>query len=66
MLKACRDLGLQFRAHVKTHKTVEVTGLQVGTSSAQICLVVSTLAEFEYLLVNRNVWAGSPTQKFNV
>ncbi|KAI0123465.1 hypothetical protein BJ170DRAFT_586772 [Xylariales sp. AK1849] len=51
MLQACKSLDLQWRAHVKTHKTVEVTRLQLGEDvdrPAQI--IVSTLEEAEFLL----------------
>lgn len=52
MLSCARDLGLQWRAHVKTHKTAEVTRLQVGDSDADgpARIVVSTLEEAEFLL----------------
>ncbi|RCI16709.1 hypothetical protein L249_2552 [Ophiocordyceps polyrhachis-furcata BCC 54312] len=55
MLQACADLGLRWRAHVKTHKvsksqqTVEVMRLQVG-SRGPVNLIVSTMAEAEFLL----------------
>ncbi|KAH7375505.1 putative serine dehydratase domain-containing protein [Plectosphaerella cucumerina] len=51
MLAACKSLGLSWRAHVKTHKTVELTKLQVGDSpSDPVNLIVSTLTEAEFLL----------------
>ncbi|KAF5640856.1 alanine racemase [Fusarium sp. NRRL 25303] len=50
MLKAVDTLGLGFRAHVKTHKTIEATRLQVGQGSVDVKLIVSTLAEIEHLL----------------
>ncbi|KAK4940609.1 hypothetical protein LTR28_009091, partial [Elasticomyces elasticus] len=50
MLATARALGVQFRAHVKTHKTTELTRLQVGASSRDIRLVVSTVTEAEGLL----------------
>lgn len=46
MLQAAQSLGLQWRAHIKTHKTVEVTRLMVG-ASGPANLVVSTLLEAE-------------------
>ncbi|TLS28142.1 hypothetical protein PpBr36_00054 [Pyricularia pennisetigena] len=49
MLSCVRDLGLQWRAHVKTHKTAEVTRLQVG-DDGPARIVVSTLEEAEFLL----------------
>ncbi|KAF5548842.1 D-serine dehydratase [Fusarium mexicanum] len=50
MLEAVETLGLGFRAHVKTHKTIEATRLQIGHGSGDIKLIVSTLAEIEHLL----------------
>ncbi|KAI8680740.1 D-ser-dehydrat domain-containing protein [Fusarium sp. Ph1] len=50
MLEAVDALGVGFRAHIKTHKTVEGTRLQVGQGSGDIKLVVSTLAEIDHLL----------------
>ncbi|KAG6262538.1 hypothetical protein E4U49_003033 [Claviceps purpurea] len=51
MLQTCDRLDLGWRAHVKTHKTVEITQLQVGKDvSRPVSLIVSTLAEAEFLL----------------
>ncbi|KAF4342733.1 D-serine dehydratase [Fusarium beomiforme] len=50
MLRAVETLGLGFRAHVKTHKTIEATRLQVGQGNVDVKLIVSTLAEMEHLL----------------
>ncbi|CAM1504548.1 Fc.00g021390.m01.CDS01 [Cosmosporella sp. VM-42] len=51
MLSACESLGLEWRAHVKTHKTEELTRLQVGDDlKGPVKLIVSTLAEAEFLL----------------
>ncbi|KAF4447685.1 D-serine dehydratase [Fusarium albosuccineum] len=50
MRDAANALNVGFRAHVKTHKTVEATRLQVGEGSDDIKLVVSTLAEIDHLL----------------
>ncbi|OAA70698.1 Alanine racemase [Cordyceps fumosorosea ARSEF 2679] len=51
MLGACKSLNLGWRAHVKTHKTVEITRLQVGDDpSFPVNIVISTLAEGEFLL----------------
>ncbi|RTE75590.1 hypothetical protein BHE90_009946 [Fusarium euwallaceae] len=50
MLEAVSALSVGFRAHVKTHKTIEGTRLQVGQGSGDIKLVVSTLAEIDHLL----------------
>ncbi|KAH7230524.1 uncharacterized protein BKA55DRAFT_545222 [Fusarium redolens] len=50
MLKAVNTLDLGFRAHVKTHKTIEATRLQIGQGSGDVKLIVSTLAEIEHLL----------------
>jgi D-serine ammonia-lyase len=50
MLDAVAHLGLSFRAHIKTHKTPEITRLQVGKHSKDVRLVVSTVAEAEMLV----------------
>ncbi|KAH6693928.1 putative serine dehydratase domain-containing protein, partial [Plectosphaerella plurivora] len=49
MLDTAHRLGISFRAHVKTHKTIELTKLQLGTTPSPR-LVVSTIAELEFLL----------------
>ncbi|KAH7032697.1 putative serine dehydratase domain-containing protein [Microdochium trichocladiopsis] len=50
--KAVAALGVGFRAHIKTHKTTELTRLQVQNlgPSQPINLVASTLAEIEHLV----------------
>ena len=51
MLEACKKLGLEWRAHVKTHKTAELTKLQVGDDvDRPVKIVVSTHVEAEFLL----------------
>lgn len=50
MLDAAKSLGLGFRAHVKTHKTVELARFQVGETSTAVKLIGSTIAEAELLL----------------
>ncbi|KAJ4253349.1 hypothetical protein NW762_010504 [Fusarium torreyae] len=50
MLKAVDALGVGFRAHVKTHKTIEAARLQVGQGTGDVKLIVSTLAEIDHLL----------------
>ena len=55
MLAAVEKIGgLDFRPHVKTHKTAELTELQVNGSNPKrnrhVKLVVSTIAEIEHLL----------------
>ncbi|KAI5303259.1 hypothetical protein KEM56_007743 [Ascosphaera pollenicola] len=50
MLKAAELLDVGFRAHIKSHKTAELTREQVGKSSDTVKLVVSTVAEIEQLL----------------
>lgn len=48
MLKTVKELGLGFRAHVKTHKAIEVTRLQVGDELPDDArLIVSTISEAE-------------------
>ncbi|KAG9793211.1 D-serine dehydratase [Exophiala dermatitidis] len=49
MLNAVHELGCSFRAHVKTHKTAEITKLQVGAECKDVRLVVSTVMEAEQL-----------------
>ncbi|MCJ1248472.1 hypothetical protein MMC30_005690 [Trapelia coarctata] len=49
MLQACDKLNVLFRPHIKTHKTVEVTQLQVGHSNRNVNIIVSTLAEAEHV-----------------
>ncbi|KAH0493170.1 hypothetical protein TgHK011_008089 [Trichoderma gracile] len=51
MLEAVGRLGLGWRAHVKTHKTIELTRLQVGEDVGRPAnLIVSTLSEAEFIL----------------
>ncbi|KAF2155370.1 hypothetical protein K461DRAFT_222633 [Myriangium duriaei CBS 260.36] len=50
MHDAVRSLDVGFRAHVKTHKTVELAQLQVGRDTKDIRLLVSTVAEAEHLV----------------
>lgn len=50
MLDAVHRLGAKFRAHVKTHKTTELTKLQVGLDCKDVRLVVSTVIEAEHLV----------------
>ena len=49
MLDAVHELGFSFRAHVKTHKTRELMRHQVGQESKDVRLVVSTVAEAEFM-----------------
>ncbi|KAI9710550.1 MAG: hypothetical protein M1820_002686 [Bogoriella megaspora] len=50
MLEAAKALDVGFRAHVKTHKTTELTRLQVGKDAEEVKLIVSTVAEAEQLV----------------
>ncbi|PYI11991.1 hypothetical protein BO78DRAFT_331947 [Aspergillus sclerotiicarbonarius CBS 121057] len=50
MLEAVRELGVGFRAHVKTHKTPQIARLQVGEESSEAKFVISTVLEGEILL----------------
>ncbi|KAK3309928.1 putative serine dehydratase domain-containing protein [Chaetomium strumarium] len=51
MLEATDRLGLLWRAHIKSHKTTELTRLQVGDSlGAPVSLIVSTILEAENIL----------------
>ncbi|KAK2759446.1 hypothetical protein FQN54_002924 [Arachnomyces sp. PD_36] len=49
MLDACQAMGFGFRAHVKTHKTLEITQFQVGDRNP-VNLIVSTVVEAERLV----------------
>ncbi|KAI0009412.1 putative serine dehydratase domain-containing protein [Xylariaceae sp. FL0662B] len=49
MLEAVERLQLSWRAHIKTHKTEELTRLQVG-DKGPVNLIVSTVIEAEKLL----------------
>ncbi|KAI4731559.1 hypothetical protein E4T49_00539 [Aureobasidium sp. EXF-10728] len=51
MLEATKALGLGFRAHVKTHKTTELTRYQMGHDSKDIRLIASTVSEIENLIL---------------
>ncbi|KAI1445115.1 putative serine dehydratase domain-containing protein [Annulohypoxylon stygium] len=50
MLDATKALGIGFRPHIKTHKTIELTKLQIGNDINDVKLVVSTVAEIEHIL----------------
>ncbi|KXX74943.1 D-serine dehydratase [Madurella mycetomatis] len=51
MLDATKRLGLLWRAHIKTHKTTELTRLQVGDDrTTPVSLIVSTINEAENIL----------------
>ncbi|AEO53636.1 hypothetical protein MYCTH_2295250 [Thermothelomyces thermophilus ATCC 42464] len=51
MLEATERLGLLWRAHIKSHKTTELTRLQVGdTRTSAVSLIVSTITEAENIL----------------
>ncbi|KAI1821587.1 putative serine dehydratase domain-containing protein [Xylaria intraflava] len=51
MLEAAQRLQLNWRAHIKTHKTAELTRLQVGDNdNTPVNIVVSTLTEGENVL----------------
>jgi D-serine ammonia-lyase len=49
MLDAVNELGFSFRAHVKTHKTRELMRYQLGQNSKDARIVVSTVAEAEFM-----------------
>ncbi|KAF2851146.1 hypothetical protein T440DRAFT_467886 [Plenodomus tracheiphilus IPT5] len=48
MLNICSELGVGFRAHVKSHKTLELSKLQVG-ETGPANFIVSTVLEAEQL-----------------
>ena len=49
MLQVCQKLDVGFRAHVKSHKTLELSVLQVG-EKGPANFIVSTVIEAENLL----------------
>jgi hypothetical protein len=48
MLQVCQALDVGFRAHIKTHKTLELSKLQVG-ETGPANFIVSTVLEAENL-----------------
>jgi hypothetical protein len=48
MLQVCQELDVGFRAHVKSHKTLELAKLQVG-ETGPADFIVSTVVEAEHL-----------------
>ncbi|PON21911.1 hypothetical protein TGAM01_v209167 [Trichoderma gamsii] len=62
LLDAVEYLGVDFRAHVKTHKTLEGVRLQAGEANKEVRLVASTVAEIEFLrpLVREFIESGRP------
>ncbi|OBT69970.1 hypothetical protein VE03_00546 [Pseudogymnoascus sp. 23342-1-I1] len=50
MLEAVDALGFGWRAHIKTHKTTELTRLQLGPPPRPAHLITSTLTEAENIL----------------
>jgi hypothetical protein len=52
MLRVCSALGVGFRAHVKSHKTLEVAQMQVGREDGDgpADFIVSTVIEAEALV----------------
>ncbi|TFB06945.1 hypothetical protein CCMA1212_000273 [Trichoderma ghanense] len=63
MLEAVGRLGLGWRAHVKTHKTIELTRLQVGEDVGRPAnLIVSTLSEAEFVLPLLEEYKGKGRQ----
>lgn len=50
MLEAAKELNVDFRAHIKTHKTTELTKFQVGENSKDVRVIVSTIAEAEFIV----------------
>lgn len=62
LLDAVEHLGVDFRAHIKTHKTLEGVRLQAGEAKKEVRLVASTVAEIEFLrpLVREFMESGRP------
>ncbi|KAH8680083.1 putative serine dehydratase domain-containing protein [Tricladium varicosporioides] len=50
MLEAVDSLNFGWRAHIKTHKTIELTRLQVGSGIGPVNIIVSTIIEAEHVL----------------
>lgn len=50
MLEAVESLDFSWRAHIKTHKTTELTRLQVGEGTGPANIIVSTLVEAEHIV----------------
>ncbi|KAJ5987438.1 hypothetical protein N7451_011803 [Penicillium sp. IBT 35674x] len=49
MKNTVKELGVAFRAHVKTHKTVELSEMQVDKTQPSAKFIVSTLLELQTL-----------------
>jgi hypothetical protein len=49
MLAVCQALSVGFRAHVKSHKTIELSMMQVG-ATGPANFIVSTVIEAENLV----------------
>ncbi|KUJ24645.1 uncharacterized protein LY89DRAFT_605405 [Mollisia scopiformis] len=49
MLEAVETLKFGWRAHIKTHKTTELTRLQVGSGAGPVNIMVSTVMEAEHV-----------------
>ncbi|KAJ5702712.1 hypothetical protein N7488_010260 [Penicillium malachiteum] len=50
MKRTVRVLGVKFRAHVKTHKTLELSEMQVDPSSEEANFIASTILEIETIV----------------
>ncbi|KAL2063758.1 hypothetical protein VTL71DRAFT_5563 [Oculimacula yallundae] len=50
MLEAVESLDFGWRAHIKTHKTTELTRLQVGEGRGPANIIVSTILEAEHIV----------------
>ncbi|KAJ5753065.1 hypothetical protein N7520_009982 [Penicillium odoratum] len=50
MKRTVKELGVAFRAHVKTHKTIELTELQVDKTNPSANFIASTILEIETLV----------------
>ncbi|KAH6663188.1 putative serine dehydratase domain-containing protein [Halenospora varia] len=50
MLEAVDSLNFGWRAHIKTHKTTELTRLQVGSGTGPVNIIVSTIIEADNVL----------------
>ncbi|KAF9892257.1 hypothetical protein FE257_002034 [Aspergillus nanangensis] len=50
MIRTIKQLGVGFRAHVKSHKTTEIAEMQVGDKSLDANFIASTVLEIETLV----------------
>ncbi|XP_046573479.1 D-threo-3-hydroxyaspartate dehydratase-like isoform X2 [Haliotis rubra] len=66
MIDTARNMGVQLRPHIKTHKSIE--GADIATAGTRRKIVVSTLNEAEFFAANGydDILYGFPISKENV